>query len=91
MKPARWLALGVTVFAFFFALLGGEYSTFDLLKLRRQEHEVRDSLLERRRLVDSLAKMAVAVETDPETQERIARESWGMIRPGEYFYSWVAP
>ena len=91
MTPARWLALGVTVFAFFFALLGGEYSTFDLLTLRRQEREARDSLRERRHQVDSLQKVAVAVETDPETQERIARESWGMIRPGEYFYSIVSP
>jgi hypothetical protein len=37
--------------------------------------------------VDSLRKEAIAVETDPQVQERLARELYGMLRKGEFVYS----
>jgi cell division protein FtsB len=63
-----------------FAIQGGEYSTMDLWR-QRQRWKVliaqNDSLTH---AVDSLRKAAKAVETDPATQERIAREEFGMVR-----------
>ena len=41
------------------------------------------------RLVDSLERAAVAIERDPRTQERVARERFGMLRKGEFLYRLV--
>ena len=70
------LAIG----AAFFALQGGEYSTLDLWKQREFKKKLviqTDSL---ERVVDSLRKEAHAVQTDRATQERIAREQYGMVK-----------
>ena len=78
MKRFVWwvLILG----ALFFAVQGGEYSTRDLFvlqsKTRKLTHEV-DSL---QRQVDSLGRFLKLVKTDSATQERIAREEFGMVR-----------
>lgn len=70
---------------------GGEYSTFDLLKLRSDLARERQAIADLQREVDSLRKVAKAVETDPRTQERIAREQFGMLRKGEFLYRLVPP
>ena len=69
-----------------FALLAGEYSTFDWLTLRRQVAEERATIAELQIEVDSLQRLARALETDPAAQERAAREGFGMIRDGEILY-----
>jgi cell division protein FtsB len=69
-----------------FALEGGEYGTFDLLRLKSQVRREREAIVSLRREVDSLSLAARALKTDPATQERVAREVYGMIRPGELLY-----
>ncbi len=71
------------------AVQGGEYGTLDLLRLKAQVHAERDSILALRVQVDSLARLEHALQTDPATQERVAREVFGMIRPGERLYQVV--
>jgi cell division protein FtsB len=68
------------------AVLAGEYSTVDWLKLRQQLNEERDSVETLKVQVDSLARVARALENDPATQERAAREQFGLIRNGEILY-----
>ncbi|HET9708204.1 MAG TPA: septum formation initiator family protein [Gemmatimonadales bacterium] len=68
------------------AVLAGEYSTIDWLKMRSQLSQERDSVESLRAQVDSLARVARALETDPATQERAAREQFGLIRNGEILY-----
>jgi cell division protein FtsB len=58
----------------------------DWLKLRSQLQQERDSVEALRVQVDSLARLARALETDPATQERAAREQFGLIRNGEILY-----
>src|SRR5215208_5723433 len=63
-----------------FAVQGEEYSTMDLWRQRQRKAQLiahTDSL---RRDVDSLRNMAKAIATDRATQERIAREEFGMVR-----------
>ena len=63
-----------------FAVQGGEYSTMDLWRQRARNKALiaqTDSLA---REVDSLRKVAKAIQDDPVTQERIAREEFGMVR-----------
>jgi len=70
------LAIGAIVFA----LQGGEYSTADLWRQRKVKDRLRAETDSLQREVDSLRREAHAVLTDPATQERIAREQYGMVR-----------
>jgi len=89
MTRARWVAVMVVVLALFFALQGGEYSTWDWWRLRGQEREEKAAVADLNRAVDSLEKVLKGVQTDPRVQERIAREQYGMIRKGEFLYRLV--
>ena len=86
MTPARWAALAALAFALYFAIQGGEYGTTHLWQLRREEAEERAQVDLLQRLVDSLQGAARAIQRDPRTQERVARESFGMIRQGEFLF-----
>jgi cell division protein FtsB len=63
-----------------FAIQGGEYSTMDLWRQRARKHALMVQTDSLSREVDSLRKIAKAIQTDPATQERIAREEFGMVR-----------
>jgi cell division protein FtsB len=84
---ARRIVVVVLVLAALFALQAGEYSTWDYLTLQREERQELARIASLKREVDSLEKVAVAAETDPQVQERMAREQYGMIRPGERVYT----
>lgn len=86
MTPARLAGLGGGAVLVLMATLAGEYSTLDWLKLRRQLGVERDTVQVLRAAVDSLRRVATAVENDPATQERVARELFGLIRDGEILY-----
>ena len=86
MTRLRWFALGILLAALLFAGQGGEYSTLEWLELRKRERIERDSVAMLEHAIDSLRKLARAIETDPATQERYARELYGMIRPGEHVF-----
>jgi cell division protein FtsB len=86
VTAARWAAVVALAFALYFAIQGGEYGTTHLLQLR---HEVtqEEALVARLELVvDSLQRAARAIQQDPRTQERVAREAFGMIRTGEHLF-----
>jgi cell division protein FtsB len=83
------VTLLVLLVAALFALLGGEYSTWDWYQLHREKDREQERIRELTRLTDSLERAALAVETDPAVQERLARELYGMMRDGEYGYSIV--
>ena len=87
VKPAVGTVAALALAAF--AVQGGEYSTLDLLRLKNQARTQRDSIVALRTAVDSLSRLKRALETDPATQERVAREVFGMIRPGERLYQVV--
>ena len=85
----RIVAVLALVSAVVFAVHGGEYSTLDLFKLKREAADEQRLVVDLRRAVDSLERAATAIERDPKVQERVARESFGMIRRGEYLYRLV--
>ncbi len=91
MTRKRWLIVGLVVAALVFALQAGEYSTPQWLSMRAREREVRAEVAALTREVDSLARFKKLVETDPVTQERIAREQYGMLRQGEIEFTLVPP
>ena len=72
-----------------FAAEGGEYGTRDLLALRRQVRREQERIAQLRHEVDSLQRTGHLLTTDSATQERAARELYGMIRDGELLYQVV--
>ena len=89
---ARRLALwGLWLFVAFWAVQGGEYGTTDLLRQRGRVQEARARVDSLARVVQGLRERKRLVESDPATQERIAREEFGMVREGELLYRFVDP
>ena len=85
---ARW---AIVLLGMLFAVQGGEYSTWNWWQLRVAERQETEAVAELNDVVDSLARAAVAIERDPRVQERVARESFGMIRDGEFLFRIVPP
>ena len=88
MKPKlkRLIWVAVAGAALYFVVQGGEYGTSDLVKQRMEKRRLLATIDSLEAEVDSLRKFRKAVESDPKTQERIAREQFGMVRPGEILY-----
>ena len=78
MKRIIWWAL--IVLGVFFAVQGGEYSTRDLFVLDRRTRALTREVDSLQDQVDSLARFLKLVKSDSATQERIAREEFGMVR-----------
>jgi cell division protein FtsB len=63
-----------------YAVEGGEFSSLDLVRQRRAAARLQHSIDSLQKVVDSLRAYDAKVEHDPATQERIAREVFGMVR-----------
>ena len=77
---ARIIFWILIVGAIAFALQGGEYSTVDLWRQRQLKQAIAAEADSLSREVDSLRREAHLIKTDRATQERIAREQFGMVR-----------
>jgi cell division protein FtsB len=86
MSRTRIAGIAGAVVLLALAAWGGEYSTGDWLTMRRQLADEREKVAGLEAEVDSLAKAAKDLETNPAVQERVAREEFGMIRDGEILY-----
>jgi cell division protein FtsB len=84
LKRLIWFAVAGA--AVYFLIQGGEYGTSDLVRQRLEKRRLTTAIDSLQAEVDSLRKFRKAVETDPKTQERIAREQFGMIRGSEILY-----
>jgi cell division protein FtsB len=80
------LLLGV---AAYYAVWGGEYSSFDLRRLHNQREAAAEGLTLSEAQVDSLGALAKRLEGDRATIEAVARERFGMIKDGELLYRFV--
>ena len=89
---ARLLWTAIVIAALLFAVQGGEYSTLDLLRQRREHTRLVASLDSLSRVVDSLRQYRDRLLHDPKLQERIAREDFGMVRgTKELLYRFAEP
>jgi cell division protein FtsB len=78
MKRLVWW--GLIAVALFFAVQGGEYSTRDLFVLQARTRTLTREVDSLQHQVDSLGRFLKLVKSDSATQERIAREEFGMVR-----------
>jgi cell division protein FtsB len=85
----RLLIGGVLALAAYYALWGGEYSAFHLVRLKQEGRAAEARLAQTRAEVDSLKALAGKLEKNDAEVERIARERFGMIRDGELLYRFV--
>jgi cell division protein FtsB len=84
LPAALFLAVAV-----YYAVWGGEYSAFDLLRLHNQRVAAAAGLEDTAAQVDSLGALAKRLDGDRATIEAVARERFGMIRDGELLYRFV--
>ena len=89
LRTLLWLAVAGA--AAWFAIQGGEYGTMDLYRQHRQRVRLVREIDSLGRTVDSLRRYKQRVLTDPKTQERIAREEFGMVRGKELLYRIAEP
>lgn len=89
LRLLLWLIVATAVL--WFAVQGGEYGTIDLIRQHRQRTRLVREIDSLRHLLDSLNRHKQRVLTDPKTQERIAREEFGMVRGKELLYRIAEP
>ncbi len=75
----------------YFALFGGEYSVFEVRRVRAERVELEERLVALERTNACLRVWAEALQSDSATIERLARERYGMIRTGEVLYRFTDP
>jgi cell division protein FtsB len=85
-----WVA--VIIGATYFAMQAGEFSTRDILRQRTRKAQIQAEVDSLQHEVDSLLRVERMVRGDPATQERIAREEFGMVHgDNEILYRFVGP
>jgi len=89
IRLVLWAAFAAV--AAWFAIQGGEYGTTDLLRQRREHRRLAHEIDSLQRVVDSLRDYKQRVVGDARTQERIAREDFGMVRGKELLYRFAEP
>ena len=77
--------------AAYYAFFGGEYSLLELRHARAEIQAQEEELSVLREEVVYLRARADSLENDPTTLERLARERYGMILPGEVLYLFNEP
>jgi len=87
----RLVLPGFLLVAVYYAVFGGEHSVFELRAARAAVEEEQGRLADLRRQIDSLEAWRDSLLTDSASLERIARERFGMIRPGETIYRFTEP
>jgi cell division protein FtsB len=90
-RGRHFVASAALALALYYAVWGGEYSVFTLLRLKHDRQGAEEELARARREVDSLRVEARRLEGDPVAIERVARERFGMIREGETLYRFAGP
>ena len=81
-----WLILPLLGIAGYFAVFGGEYSWLDVRRLERERAKQEEAVRATKRNVKALRARADSLERDSATIEKVAREQYGLIRPGERLY-----
>jgi cell division protein FtsB len=77
--------------AAYFALFGGEYGMLELREIRAERAREEQRLEEVRAEVVRLEATVDSLQHDSARIERLARERWGLIKPGERLYRFAHP
>ena len=72
----------VMAFILFFA----DYSLWTRIRLEMEKRDLQEQIAQQQRRRDSLRKLIKRLQTDTLYIEKLAREQYGMVRPGEEVY-----
>jgi cell division protein FtsB len=72
--------------AAYFALFGGEYNVLEVQRIRGEYQAEQERSRQLEAEIARLRARVDSLQNDSATIERIAREKWGLIRPGERLY-----
>lgn len=86
MKRNRVVIGGIAGVLFLGFVLFSEYGLWTRFRLEFKKSSLEDEVRENQREQDSLQKMIQVLKTDTLEIERIAREDYGMVKPGEKVY-----
>ena len=87
-KIVVWVFIIISAYI---AVFGGEYSVLQVRKIRQEQTGLKKQLDELKHENDSLKSWVQKLEADSATIERLARERYGMILPGEILYRVAEP
>ena len=91
-RAQRLVLAAILVGVVIFAIQGGEYGTWDLVRQRSTREHLQARIDSLTRIVDSLERRNRAIRSDPAVQERIAREEFGMVKGDkELLYRFADP
>ena len=85
-RLSRILFLPLLAVAAYYALFGGRYSVLEVRGAQRDYHVLQGRLDSLRDVNARLEARIDSLENDAGTLERVAREEFGMVRPGERIY-----
>jgi cell division protein FtsB len=86
-----WLAvLGLALIIFLF-VFGGNYGVFNIIKLNRERRTLQKEIESLEKERNDLRTVIEKLKYDRREIEKVARENYGMARPGEKVVKFVAP
>ena len=85
------MVIGFVVLLTFLFLIGGSYGVIRLLRLKIEKRRLMADIRTLEHKQDSLKQTIERIQKDPAEIERIAREHYGMAKPGEKVFKFVSP
>ncbi len=86
MTRKRLLIIGGMTLAVVAFVLFSPYGVATRMRLTSEAADLRDSRIAMQSIEDSLRKVVLQLQTDSTEIERLARERYGFVRPGEEVY-----
>jgi cell division protein FtsB len=80
------LLLFVVLIVAAYEFVGGDFGFYRIRNQKRQIETLRTELQKMKAENEALRRHVTQLESDPATIEKIARERYGMIKPGESVY-----
>jgi len=90
-KKLIWAALLCALLLFFLFIIGGNYGILKIVSLRRERKDLEKRIVALQLERDSLKSDIEKLKFDAREIERVARENYGMARPGEKVLKFVEP
>ncbi|HIF37785.1 MAG TPA: septum formation initiator family protein [Gemmatimonadetes bacterium] len=87
----KLIVWSLLAFSIYIVIFGGEYSVFEVRRVREEQNQLMQQLSDLQAENDSLKGWVQTLEFDSATIEKIARESFGFIRDGETLYRVTQP
>jgi len=88
-RVSRGITAGSVLAAGYYFLFGGVYTRSDIRGLAAESAERAEALVSLQLELASIRALGDSLESDPRTIERVARERYSFLRPGELLFRFV--